>query len=90
MSDLETLFSQWQAKEAYAARPEISDDEAHKACDAANAIVREMLGVPAVSAADLALKLVAFTADGAFEAGPASGPGSDALWTEIRRLAGVA
>jgi hypothetical protein len=90
MSDLETLFSQWQAKEAYAERPEISDDEAHKACDAANALVREMLGVPAVSAADLARKIVAFTADGAFEAGPESGPGSDALWTEIRRLAGVA
>ncbi|MCA3503660.1 MAG: hypothetical protein IOD05_10520 [Rhodobacter sp.] len=62
----------------------------HKACDAANAVVAEMLHVPAVSAADLALKLVAFTADGAFEAGPESGPGSDALWTEIRRLAGVA
>ncbi|MCA3523576.1 MAG: hypothetical protein IOC80_04305 [Rhodobacter sp.] len=90
MKTIEALFADWRAKEAYAARPEISDDEAHKACDAANALVREMLGVPAVSAADLARKLIAFTADGAFEAGPASGPGSDALWTEIRRLAGVA
>ena len=90
MSDLETLFSQWQAAEARAEDPAFTDDEMHKACDAANAIVAQMLHVPAVTAADLALKLVAFTANGIFEAGPESGPGSDLLWTEIRRLAGAA
>lgn len=90
MTDLQTLFSQWKAAEARAEDPALTEDEMHKACDAANAIVAQMLHVPAVSAADMALKLIAFTADGAFESGPESGPGSDLLWIEIRKLAGAA
>jgi hypothetical protein len=86
---LVNLFAQWRAMTAYCDDSEISDDIGIKACNVANDIVHLMLCVPAVTAADLALKIVAYSSDGIHEAGPDSGNGSDALWTEIRALAGM-
>jgi hypothetical protein len=83
------LFAQWQAAEAYAESPELSDSEAINACNAANALMHKILCIPAVTAADLARKIVACSSDGAHEAGPDSGNGSGPLWTEIRALAGM-
>jgi hypothetical protein len=90
MTPLENIFAQWQAMKARAERPELSDAECSEACNAANALMHEMLCIPAASAADLAKKIVAYSSDGDDEAGPDSGNGSDALWAEIRALAGVA
>jgi len=87
---LGNLFAQWRAMTAYCDNSETPDDIGIKACNVANDIVRLMLCVPAVTAADLALKIVAYSNDGIHDAVPDSGNGSDALWSELRSLAGVA
>lgn len=88
MTELENLFAQWQAAEARAADPAISDAECTEACNASTQAAEAMMSVPAVTARDLALKIAALSDFGGEEIGLSSFPGSAPFWTEIRALAG--
>jgi hypothetical protein len=89
MSDLETLFAAWQAAEARAADPDVTDAECEEACDASTRIEAEMMLVPAQTLRDLAMKIGALSSFGGEEIGAQSFPGSVPFWAEIRALAGM-
>ena len=90
MSDLETLFAAWQAAEARAADPAVTDAECEEACDASNRIEEEMMHTPALTVRDLAMKIGALASFGGEEISAQAFPASGPFWAEIRALAGVA
>jgi hypothetical protein len=89
MTDLETLFAAWQAAEARAADPDVTDAECEEACDASTRIEEQMMHVPAQTLRDLAMKIGALSSFGGEEIGAQSFPGSVPFWAEIRALAGM-
>lgn len=77
-------FREWKRTDAAAKDLSISEQQCDALTDAACEIEGRMMATPAVTAQELAAKIVALTSDGTFNL---DGKGADALWADIRRLA---
>jgi hypothetical protein len=89
MKTIEALFSDWQAAEARASKPDATEAEVDEACDETRRLEEAMMFIPSQTARDLALKIGVLSGFGMEEICGQVFPGSEPFWAEIRALAGM-
>lgn len=92
MSDLPRtiaeLFPLYLEAERAATSPDTSDEEGAAWCDRLGVIEAAIVAAPAMTAEDVACKVLAVSALG--ESRELDGPNAPDLWAQLRTLAGVA
>lgn len=83
------LFREWEVAHRAANSGTLPDAEAEAASDRMFELDKKMMHQPSLSAADLLMKIAAFTAWGDFAISDCPHAKADIIWNEMRGLTGV-
>ncbi|MCE2739835.1 MAG: hypothetical protein LW703_16145 [Rhodobacter sp.] len=89
MKTIEALFADWQAAEARASHPGVTDTEVDEACDETRRIEEAMMLLPSITLRDMALKIGVLSGFGNEDICAQVYPGIEPFWAEVRALAGM-